>query len=508
MSHSAIRFLLVLVLVVGVGIRFYHLTDRSIWFDESFTWRLNTFSLPEIIERTAADVHPPLYYVILHGWSFVFGASLFSLRSFSVVMGVLTGLGAYAFAKEAFRSPAAGLFAALFVSVSAWQIPFSWEARMYTFGTALTLLSATALIKAVRNNTLRYWVLYGLSLAALLYTHYYTVFIIAAQLIWLAAYVLIWTKWKLVWQAVVALTIAAALFLPWVPTFLKQTSRVQTAYWIPPVNRWSVPDTIHHMFIPTRQGLAHHTAGQVMVALLPVVFTGLMWVAILARPPRRQSESRDAAWLCALCFALPFSFSMLVSFVTQSVYQERYFVFSHVFLLIGLAAFVMIFPRRWWRTSLVTILVAGSLVAYGRYWQALDFAHKPGLQAAVRQIWHERQSNELVISGSSFIFLGVDHYATEEFKAPQSVKLYTATPPIPHFAGGPVLRQQDLFLPADVVASAVPVIWVVDTTGFGGQLSSLPGQWVLTQRRSYPEVFDYQGEVIVSKYEKNTVRRR
>ena len=93
------------ILLVGVFIRCYELSARSLWFDEAFTWRLTTFSWREMIEREARDNSPPLYFVFLKAWASVFGNSPAALRSLSVVFGAVTIVGMYLFILEALRAP-------------------------------------------------------------------------------------------------------------------------------------------------------------------------------------------------------------------------------------------------------------------------------------------------------------------------------------------------------------------------------------------------------------------
>src|SRR5687768_6529637 len=104
MSRHLTIWLLLLALVVGAFLRVYQINDRSLWFDEAFSWRLVLFPLPEMITRAAADVHPPLYYFFLKGWTGVFGSSLAALRAFSVALGLASILMTYRFAATAWRS--------------------------------------------------------------------------------------------------------------------------------------------------------------------------------------------------------------------------------------------------------------------------------------------------------------------------------------------------------------------------------------------------------------------
>lgn len=61
------------VFFVAAIARFYNLTTTGIWLDEAFSVLLSVKSVSEILFHTARDVHPPLYYLILHGWINIFG---------------------------------------------------------------------------------------------------------------------------------------------------------------------------------------------------------------------------------------------------------------------------------------------------------------------------------------------------------------------------------------------------------------------------------------------------
>src|SRR5688572_15792167 len=104
MTRRSALWMLALIIGVGVGLRTYHLTARSIWFDESFSWRLVQFPWSEVISRTAADAHPPLYYLVLKTWANVFGNSLFALRSLSVALAGISLALVYGLTSSAARS--------------------------------------------------------------------------------------------------------------------------------------------------------------------------------------------------------------------------------------------------------------------------------------------------------------------------------------------------------------------------------------------------------------------
>ena len=212
---------LALVVALGVVLRLYHLTDRSIWFDEAFTWRMIQFPFGEMLRRSTLDNCPPLYYVLLKCWVACFGDSLIGAlldecfdgcgehrRDVPVrarpcarpcarpwrgrARGRARGRGAAVRAAEhdgeqagavEDRGLGAALFAAALVAVSAFQIRWSWDARPYALGAALAILSSWALFGtlAAREHDRRWWCAYAALAVMLLFTHNFAVFTVAAQ---------------------------------------------------------------------------------------------------------------------------------------------------------------------------------------------------------------------------------------------------------------------------------------------------------------------------------------
>ncbi|MCA9918959.1 MAG: hypothetical protein KC445_13450, partial [Anaerolineales bacterium] len=62
------RWLLVVILLLAFGLRIHNLEVQSFWNDEGNSARLSERSISLIIEGTASDIHPPLYYLLLNQW--------------------------------------------------------------------------------------------------------------------------------------------------------------------------------------------------------------------------------------------------------------------------------------------------------------------------------------------------------------------------------------------------------------------------------------------------------
>ena len=81
-------FGLVLVILLATYLRFNLIESQSLWYDEGNSAKMIFRSTMEIVSASAADVHPPGYYLLLKAWSGMMGGSEFALRSLSAFVGL------------------------------------------------------------------------------------------------------------------------------------------------------------------------------------------------------------------------------------------------------------------------------------------------------------------------------------------------------------------------------------------------------------------------------------
>jgi mannosyltransferase len=233
---AVLAVLLSLVTLLALGLRLYGLDVQSLWYDEGFSVYLASMDLAEITARTAADIQPPLYYYLLHGWIALFGDSEVALRSLSALFGILAVPLIYAVAVKLFRSQLAGLLGALLFAVSPLHIWYGQEVRMYTLLTFLALLSSYLLLLALQAE--RWWEMaglwtgYTLASVAALYTHYFAFFVLAFHAIYLL--VVWWARGfrpaHLLWGGVASGTVTMLAYLPWLPNLIDRYG-ADVSYW-------------------------------------------------------------------------------------------------------------------------------------------------------------------------------------------------------------------------------------------------------------------------------------
>ncbi len=192
-----VHMTLVALLLFAFALRLINLTFQPLWFDEGWSVWFATSDLPAMVARTAADIHPPLYYALLHGWIALAGPSEGTLRLFCVLIGVLTVAALYRLAADLFGVKVA-LLAAMLLAVSPLHVFYSQEIRMYELVTLLGIVSTWLFWRLTElvipsetmtvGTTAKYSVAYVLVTSAAMYTQYYGAFIPLFHFIFLLLY--------------------------------------------------------------------------------------------------------------------------------------------------------------------------------------------------------------------------------------------------------------------------------------------------------------------------------
>jgi mannosyltransferase len=166
------------ILLLAAALRFYALDGQSLWADEGNSAALASRSLSQIARAAAQDIHPPLYYWLLHGWTFLFGTSETGLRSLSATLGVLLVALTYQVGRDLLGGRAA-LAAAFVAAIAPFQIYYAQEARMYMLLACLGAGAAWGLQKASLRPRAGFSA-YVVCAVLGLYTHYAFPFLLLA----------------------------------------------------------------------------------------------------------------------------------------------------------------------------------------------------------------------------------------------------------------------------------------------------------------------------------------
>lgn len=225
----------ILIIVFG-GVYLSLCFNNNIWTDEGFTIDLlrNCRTFKDVCDFTAADVHPPLYYLILKVFTDRFGIHLLLIKILSIVPMLLTMvLGSTVIRKEfGFRT---ALFFILILGTLPCTMEYAVQARMYTWAIFFVTLCGLEAYRIAIQGKLIDWLGYLLGGVGAAYTHYFAF----AAVLWiygfLFLYLLIWKRKQLLkWLAAALLSLV--IYLPWLTKMSDQVKGVSGSYWIPEIN--------------------------------------------------------------------------------------------------------------------------------------------------------------------------------------------------------------------------------------------------------------------------------
>jgi 4-amino-4-deoxy-L-arabinose transferase-like glycosyltransferase len=184
-TRKALLAVALLTALAGV-LRFTNLGLQSLWVDEALTAIVLEPSLVETFENIRdVEATPPFYYAVAWLWTRVLGEGDIALRSLSALLGTATVPVAYAAAAR-FASRRAAIVTAALVATSPYLIWYSQEARSYALAAFLAGLSLVFLAGATQPDARRReLVLWALTCALMVATHYFSAVLVAAEALWL-----------------------------------------------------------------------------------------------------------------------------------------------------------------------------------------------------------------------------------------------------------------------------------------------------------------------------------
>jgi uncharacterized membrane protein len=283
-SPRLLTLLIAVNVVVGVVLRFF--TTSKLWLDEAQSVNIAAHPISQIPGWLRKDGAPPLYYFMLHFWMRVFGQSDFAVRALSGVFAVLAIGATYLAARRWIGSRDAQLAVGAF-AVLPFAVYFGTETRQYALVMLLSALILWVLKVHLDQPKVSSAVALGILGAALLYTHYWGIYLIGVIMIALA--VRWWTLRKETgrsdWLPIAALAGSFVLFLPWVPIFNEQRQHTGTP--------WAPAPTFYQIFTWfdgfTVNQSVHAVVGSLHTQLTLMLFVGLLLFGVFGIMMREDS---------------------------------------------------------------------------------------------------------------------------------------------------------------------------------------------------------------------------
>ncbi len=454
------------ILLAGFAARLFRLGAASLWYDETVSLFLARQDLISLTRHTAGDIHPPLYYYLLHFWGQFAGWSEFSAAFVSLFFGVLLIALVYRVAREWLdvRNPfstsppgsrgsfrklvSVGILAASLVAISPYNLWYSQEVRMYTLGAVLGLASVYFFVKMLSSDhrpatadrrvpiVTRYSSLIAYAVVSVLglYTLYYFLFVIAFEnlvaLVWLASdfksaiptgRFAVRNRQSAILQWVSSQLAVVVLYLPWLPIAFRQATN-------PPVPPWRGFTPLGDVLVESFSALA---LGQSVDWHSPGVWGILLLVAlIMVSSFNFQVTSKNPklkTWNLKLLL-LGYTFvPLLLIFVFslwKPLYHVRYiFLYSpafYIWLAFGLsqildlritshASRIAFYVFRFSSYAVFLLLMVAGIYSAYNFWFEPRYA-SDDLRGAVKRLAAEWRPGDAILLDAGYTYTAFDYY--------------------------------------------------------------------------------------------------
>lgn len=229
-----------LIIVLGIIFIFIPAFHTNIWFDESYTVGIANKGFLEIWRITGNDVHPALYYWLLHIVYLIFGENILIYRLFSVLAIAILGIIGYTHIRKDFGEKAGITFSYLTYFLPIMNT-YAQEIRMYSWSCLIVTLMAIyayrfykSILNKEKQQVRKNLCIFGIFSICCCYIHYYALVTTGLVNLILLIYLIKNRKNNktelrdFCFLAVIQI----CLYIPWLIYFVVQLQHVGGGFWI------------------------------------------------------------------------------------------------------------------------------------------------------------------------------------------------------------------------------------------------------------------------------------
>ena len=362
--------------IIVLGIVFISLSafHENIWFDESYSVSIARHSFSEIWNITGHDVHPPLYYWILHIIWMIFGDQNIAFRLFSVLAIAILGVLGYTHIRKDFGEKVGMLFSFLVYFLPVICI-YSQEIRMYSLAYLLVTIMAiyayrfykSVKDKNVMKNQNKNLIIFAIFSILSCYTHYYA--LATAGLINLILFIFLIKNVlkarkqkdldikdkkeisKPLKKFIIAAIIQVILYIPWLLFLIEQMTRVGGGFWI----QLNLNTLIE---VPSFQFRVQTESTINAIAIISLIVSILLYIYIGYRiyKAKKNKEKILPAVISIIIYITVIVAVLIISLIGSPILVGRYLL-TLTGLYIFVFAFFMAKEERKWVTKMICAII-------------------------------------------------------------------------------------------------------------------------------------------------------
>lgn len=388
-----------LLCLLAFGLRLYRLGSQSLWYDEAASLFAASQPLASLSAPLVLEPHPPLYFLLLHGWMVLAGSSEFSLRFLSVLFSVLAIAGIYRLG-ALLLGMWVGVFAAALAALSPFLVYYAQETRMYALLLAFSVLSFLSFLRLLRQG--RGWPLYVAITTATLWTHYFGLFVLVWENL---VFLLLWPKRRYpLGKWMLAQTTCLLLFLPWVLVDLQRLGTYRSAY----DTALSLAVMLQKALLAFQWGVVDDPAafGWTLAPLGILLAAGLLASPWLAR----GSSWWEPGLILLASFIVPFLCLLSLSFF-RPAFHPRYLIMAAPAYFVALGAALGLVSR--WQRPLAWALLV--LLAFTTFAPLKAYFHDPRLaredfRSAAQFLESRQEEGDAILFNAWYARYPFDYY--------------------------------------------------------------------------------------------------
>ena len=376
-GETAARWLALAAVLIALALRLWRLDFQELRGDEALGFLFSLAPWTEIVRTTLVlrEPHPVASYLLQHVWLLLTGHGEFAFRFISAWFGALAVALIYRLGRQLRLGWPTSILAAMLLAISPYAIWHSQDARMYSISLALTLASTVLALQALRQPRWRNWLAYVVITWLALHNHYFSVFILAAQNLFVLGIAIFDRSWRrLTGRWLLAQMAVVLLYLPWLIAARDTLATYHGngdspgfgAMWVRALSVFAVGETA-----PVEQRLLITVVASVLLLFGAIRLLGA------------GGRLRQALYLLALYLAVPLLATWL-SALSRPIFNERYLVAAvpafYLLVAVAVAGPPFMRPRSpnrnrtrlepWLRglaVALMTLLVAAAGLSLVRY---------------------------------------------------------------------------------------------------------------------------------------------
>ncbi|MFB3895692.1 MAG: glycosyltransferase family 39 protein [bacterium] len=400
---------LIAIILLGTGLRIYHLGTEDFWVDEIYTIQtaqipLSTVTIAQLEPRDL--LHFVYDFIIMHFWV-KFGTNPWTVRLFSALVGIASIGLIYLIGKKLFDAKI-GLLSALFLTLSSYHIYYSQEACAYAVQVLFILGMVYYFISGFQDNKVSSWIMFTMVTVLGIAVREFTILTWVALTIYAIVSITILNRKPNrfgIWlgsQLLIVIACIIGLLL-----YYNRLGAMSYGDWLSQPTFFDLGKTFDYFSL----GWVYWTLPNIIQTAIVPLF---IFILLFSLVTLHQSESVNVAvdrnpglMLCWSLFAIPLILFYLISFKKPIFIAYRYLIIMLPFFYLLIAYAISKISQTIIRYIILAILISSmsvGTIAYHHVVKKIPWSKIAGV------IDQKAQPNDLILIYEEFWKHGLQYY--------------------------------------------------------------------------------------------------